>query len=410
MNADDERRDLGDDSYVNDRDQHKPDHTEPDAETPSAVGRVRGVIANNPIRTLLAAIVIGALICGGIAIGFGAVNDSGNLGTTGIGEGNGPEQNALTESTAGDCLDWPAGEPGQLAATACEEEHRFEVAGALDTSVLPGAEFGEEAAWPGPERFSAIRDEQCSVIVDRYLDGRFDPQGRFAAGLMYPSEAQWLKGARELRCGLELKPSIGVPDPAAPANPPNAQRSTQARFSGEVGAQDQSFQWVPGTCIGIDPETRRPAGPADGVDCATDHAFQTTGTVDLAQRFGDRLSGRPWPDGQTQNEYLGAICNGQAERFLGGKENLDATTLNVQSSILSEPSWLAGSRKVVCYLGLPDRGGFATLAGDAREGLLINGQEPEPQPQAPPGRALPTPVPLPEGVEPNPMEVPAPAG
>ncbi|SKZ94805.1 Uncharacterised protein [Mycobacteroides abscessus subsp. abscessus] len=65
---------------------------------------------------------------------------------------------------------------------------------------------------------------------------------------------------------------------------------------------------------------------------------------------------------------------------------------------------------MVCYIGLPDRGGFATLVGDARQTLLINGKLPAPPPQAPPGRVLPTPVPLPPGIQPNPEEVPAPAG
>ena len=168
--------------------------------------------------------------------------------------------------------------------------------------------------------------------------------------------------------------------------------------------------WPEGTCIGIDPEDRSPTGFP--VNCAEPHAFQTTGIVDLAVRFGDRMSDKPWPPTGAQNSYLESICPKQAERFAGGADKLDQTTLNVQWSVLSEPSWLAGSRKVVCYLGLPDkRGGFATLVGDAKEGtLLINGKAPVPPPAAPPGRALPTPVPLPPGIAPNPAEVPAPAG
>ena len=72
----------------------------------------------------------------------------------------------------------------------------------------------------------------------------------------------------------------------------------------------------------------------------------------------------------------------EAVRLNGGKAKLEATTLNTQWSVILEPSWLAGSRTAVCYLGLPDQGGFATLVGDARETLLINGKLPVPPPQA----------------------------
>ncbi|WP_420841309.1 septum formation family protein [Gordonia jacobaea] len=355
---------------------------------------VSGVLAANPMRVVLAAIVIGAIVAGGIAFALGSFTDNGNVGSTDIGENERLTQNAFTRSVAGDCLDWPDGQPGQPSKVACDQLHRFEVAGPLNTALLPGSEFGDSAAWPGAERFAAIRDEQCPVIVDDYLQGKLDPQGRFSVGMMYPSQAQWDKGARELRCGLQQTGKGGQPDQVA----------------GRVIDNDQSFSWPPGTCIGIDQQTRRPTVPATVVGCSEPHAFQTTGIVDLSARFGNRTSGKPWPQIDDQNKFLAGICPAQAQRFLGGKEKLDATTLNTQWSVISEPSWLAGSRKVVCYIGLPDRGGFATLVGDARQTLLINGKLPAPPPQAPPGRVLPTPVPLPPGIQPNPEEVPAPAG
>ncbi|NED68844.1 hypothetical protein G3I15_48785, partial [Streptomyces sp. SID10244] len=75
---------------------------------------------------------------------------------------------------------------------------------------------------------------------------------------------------------------------------------------------------------GIDRATKKPTGTT--VNCTEAHAFQTTGTVSLAPRFGDRLSGKPWPAAQEQNDYLQSICPVQANRFLGGKNKLDATT------------------------------------------------------------------------------------
>lgn len=348
-------------------------------------------ILGNPLRVVLIAAVIGALVAGGIALALGITDDAGSVGGTDIGENERLAENAFTQSVAGDCLDWAEGAPGEPTKVGCDVAHRFEVAGPLDTAVLPGSEFGESATWPGVERFAAIRDEQCPVIVDNYLAGRLDPQGRFSVGMMYPSEVQWGKGARELRCGLQETAADGTPQ----------------QFTGKVADQDQSFQWPAGTCIGIDARTKKPTVP---VNCTEPHAFQTTGVVDLAARFGDRNSGKPWPNAQTQNTFLQSICPVQAERFLGGAAKLEATTLNVQWSVVSEPSWLAGSRKAVCYLGLPDGNGFATLVGDARSTLLINGKLPVPPPAAPPGRQLPTAVPLPEGIAPNPEEVPAPSG
>ncbi|GAB92238.1 septum formation family protein [Gordonia rhizosphera] len=359
---------------------------------PTDGGGWRQSLLAHPMRLVLSAVVIGAIVAGAIALATGVFNDSGSVGTTEIGENERLAENAFTQSVTGDCLDWAAGDPGNPTKVACTAQHRFEVAGPLDTGLLPGSEFGESATWPGAERFTAIRDEQCPVIVEGYLTGGLDPQGRFSIGMMYPSQVQWDKGARELRCGLQQTGPDGSPD----------------QVVGRVADQDQSFHWSAGTCIGIDPATKKPTGFA--VNCTEPHAFQTTGTVDLSHKFGDRASGQPWPAVAAQNDYLKSICPVQAQRFMGGKEKLDATTLNVQWSVLSEPSWLAGSRTVVCYLGLPDGGGFATLVGDARSTLLINGKLPVPPPAAPPGRALPTPVPLPPGIAPNPAEVPAPAG
>ena len=60
-------------------------------------------------------------------------------------------------------------------------------------------------------------------------------------------------------------------------------------------------------------------------------------------------------------------------------------------------------------MGLPFKGGFATLVGDARAQLLINGKiptrrQPHRRPRAPDtGADAP-------GIAPNPAEVPAPAG
>ncbi|GED96291.1 septum formation family protein [Gordonia crocea] len=362
-----------------------------DDAAPSRFAHWRTALVTHPLRVVLAAGVVGTVAIATTAYASDLISDSGRFGGTKIGVGERVAEDAFTQSAPGDCLQWDEGKPGSPRKVACTEPHRFEVAAAVDGRILPGGEFSADAAWPGAERFAVIRSEQCPVLVTNYLDGRFDPQGRFVASLVYPSEAQWERGQRELRCGL-IQQGLG---------------GTEMEFTGRVADLDQSQQWAPGTCIGINPQTRQPTYP---VSCAEPHAFQTTGVIDMSSRFGARTSGKPWPGVEAQNKFLTPICPVQAHRFMGGKQKFDKTTLNIQWSTVSEIGWLAGSRKAVCYMGLPHKGGFATLVGDARSQLLINGKIPTPPPAAPPGRALPTPVPLPPGLAPNPAEVPAPAG
>ncbi|WFN92973.1 septum formation family protein [Gordonia sihwensis] len=355
----------------------------------------RNRMPKNSLRLVLGAVLVGALAAGGVMLGTGVFDDVGDVGSSVIGEGSPAQENDFTRSEAGDCLTWSADTPGEPSAVACESPHRFEVAGVLDTSAFPSSEFSSEAPWPGPERFAAIRDESCGVIVDRYLGGGLDPQGRLSPGLMFPSKVEWERGVRSLRCGIE-QPGAG---------------GGQEEFTGRVRDVDQSFAWPDGTCIGIDKTTRKATSSV--VNCAEPHAFQVTGTVDLSQRFGGRNSGKPWPSVADQNDYLKTICPTQTNRFFGGAQKFKATTLNVQWSVISEVSWLTGSRRVVCYAALPDRGGFATLVGDARGGpdtLLINGGSPKPVDVGPPGRSVGEPVPLPPGYTPNDAQLPAPAG
>lgn len=344
------------------------------------------------LAAVLVAVLIGALVAGTVIYTRGGFSEAGGLGETVIGEGGSYAETDFTRSAPGDCLTWNDDAAETPTKVPCTEPHRFEVAGTVNTAQFPGSEFGLDAPAPTPERYAELRDEHCGVIVERYLGGGLDPQGRFAVGLMFPSKAQWDRGARVLRCGIEQPGPGGV----------------HQEFAGRVADSDQSFAWPDGTCIGIDDATRKPT--AEPVNCAEPHAFQTTGVVDLSQRFGARDSGRPWPSVADQNQYLQTICPNRTNRFFGGVQKFRATTLNVQWSVISEVSWNTGSRRVVCYVALPDRGGFAKLVGDAREQVLINGKIPTPPAQGPPGRALPTPVPLPPGYSPNDQEVPAPAG
>ncbi|SIS21316.1 septum formation family protein [Williamsia sterculiae] len=350
---------------------------------------LRQRILAHPVRVILAAVVVGAIVFGAVAVATGLFDHRGNVDETGIGgDERGPAPNAFNRSVPGDCLNWPAGDPGKPAKVDCAAQHYFEVAGVLDTGVYPGSQFSSTAPWPGAQFFSQFRDQQCPPVVNGYLGGKYDPNGRFSVGLMYPSQAQWQEGERSLRCGLQV---VGPGD-------------TLAQFLGRVAGQDQSLQWPVGTCVGIDKASRQPTAPAS---CAEPHAFQVTGLVNLGKKFGPA----PAPSRAQQNEYLTTTCPTITEGYLGGRKKFTATTLNVQWSTIEATGWTAGSRTAVCYIGLPAKdGGFATLVGDARQSLLIDGKVPQPAPEAPPGRVNPTPVPLPSGIQPNPEEIPAPVG
>ncbi|MBT0567619.1 septum formation family protein [Williamsia sp. CHRR-6] len=384
------------------RDQTQPDQTGPDQTQPAPTGPDAGAavgrpdrwhrVRAHPLRTVLGAVVIGALICGGIVVASGGFSDSGQVSKTAIGaDDRGPAKNDFNQSVPGDCLTWPPDDPGKPSKIGCGGQHYFEVAHDLDPRLLPPVEFDAKAAWPTRERFIAIKDQFCPAPVTAYLGGRYDPKGRFSIGLLYPSRIQWDAGERAMRCGLQLSDARGRLQP----------------FLGRVADLDQALQWPVGTCVGIDLTTRQ---PTDTVACAEQHAFQVTGLVRLGVKFGAPASGRPWPPERDQNAFLATTCPTITNSYFGGQPNFAKTTLNVQWSTISQAGWAAGSRTVVCFVALPDGPGFATLTGDAKGDLLINGRKPVPPPAEPPGRLLPTPVPLAPGLQPNPTEVPAPEG
>ncbi|KQR99421.1 hypothetical protein ASG12_00870 [Williamsia sp. Leaf354] len=356
-----------------------------------AAGRTRWLTAH-PMRTVLGAVVLGALAAAAIVAAIGGFSDAGSIDQTAIGaEARGPQANAFNRSTPGTCLTWPQNDPSRPSAIGCGGSHYFEVAGVVDLTAAAANTFGDTAPWPSREQFVALREQYCPNEVNSYLNGRFDPNGRFSVGMLYPSQRQWNDGERTLRCGIQSADSTGRLQP----------------FLGRVADLDQAPQWPIGTCIGINQQSRQPTDP---VNCAEQHAFQVTGLVGLAEQFGAPGAGKPWPDIATQNRFLSGVCPKMTTGFFGTQKALTDTTLNVQWSTISQVSWLSGSRTAVCYVGLPDRGGFATLVGDGKPNLLINGKVPVPPPVEPPGRLNPTPVPLPQGISPNPTEVPAPEG
>ncbi len=273
----------------------------------------------------------------------------------------------------GTCLQWtPTDDPEtdrqDLAQVSCAEPHRFEVAKDVDMSAYPGIEFAPGSAYPGAMRFSQLRDEHCIDSVVDYLGTKFDPNGKFSVGLMFPSQTGWATGERTLRCGVQQSSNTGVPQ----------------EMTGSVLDQDQSSVWDVGTCIGINQNV-----PSDPVECSQPHAFEAASVIDLQQQFQVGI-----PNEADQDAYLEPTCTDAVNAYLGSDTALRDKTLTLFWSTIDVTSWLAGSRQVTCSIGKElDEGGFATITGSATGDILINGQPPVPPPAAPDGRALPTPLP-----------------
>lgn len=272
-----------------------------------------------------------------------------------------PAAPSFPDAKPGDCLNWPDNSPDKATVVDCAQDHRFEVADAVDMRTYPGSEYGPDAPPPSPARIQQISVEQCEPAVERYLGSRYDPNSRFSISLLWAGDNAWTKSdERRMLCGLQL------PGPA----------NQQVVFQGRVADLDQSKIWPPGTCLGIDPATNQPTDAP--VDCSAPHAMEVTGAVNLAENFPDGLP--PEPD---QDAFIKETCTALTDAYLAPVQLRD-TTLTLIYSTVSLPSWSAGSRQVSCSIGATlGNGGWATLLNSAKGPLLINGQPPIPPPAIP---------------------------
>lgn len=279
----------------------------------------------------------------------------------------------------GDCLTWPDNAMDAATIVDCKDDHRFEVAQAVDMRAFPGAEFGPDADPPAPARIQQITLEQCEPGVERYLGPKYDPNSRFSISLLWAGDKAWKNGGeRRLLCGLQLQ---------GPGN-------QQLIFKGRVADLDQSKVWPTGTCLGIDPATNQPNDAP--VDCAAPHAMEVTGTVNLGERFPEGL-----PVDADQDAFIKEVCTSLTDAYLAPVKLRD-TTLTLIYNTVSLPSWAAGSRQISCNIGATlGNGGWATLINTAKGPLLVNGQPPVPPPPIPEERLnLPVP-PLPGNTPPG---------
>jgi hypothetical protein len=255
-----------------------------------------------------------------------------------------------THASSGDCLTWPSGEPDRPAAVDCRGDHRFEVADAIEIDTL--ADGTDPAA-----HLDRVFRDACPAAVNRYLGSRFDPEGKFGVGMVWSPSGPQPQSGGLLLCGLQLS------HPGA-----------SSTFQGRVRDLDQSAIWPAGTCLGILDGTVTDTP----VDCASAHAMEVSGVVNLADVF----TGPP-PATTAQDDVVRDGCAATTEAYLS-PDSAAATSLTVRYTPISAASWAAGSRQVACRLGAPEPGGrWATLLGSAKTGLLVDGQPAAPAPAPP---------------------------
>jgi len=331
-------------------------------------------------RALLLTALGGLLIAGlitALPVGSGGTGLAAYLEPA-VGASGKPNAN-FAKATAGDCLNWPDKTPDAATIVSCADDHRFEVAEAIDMSTFPGSEYGPNAAPPSPTRIQQISAEQCQVAVQHYLGAKYDPNSRYTVSMLWSGDKAWKQsGERRMLCGLQL------PGPD----------NQQLAFKGKVADVDQSKVWPTGTCLGIDPTTNQPTDIP--VDCAAAHAMEVTGTVNLAEKFPG-----PLPSEADQDAFIKDSCNKMTDAYLAPVA-LRSTTLTLIYSTISLPSWSAGSHQVACSIGATlGNGGWAALLNSAKGPLMINGMPPVPPPDIPADRLNLPPIPMPDPSSPQ---------
>ncbi|KQB83372.1 septum formation family protein [Corynebacterium oculi] len=266
------------------------------------------------------------------------------------------EAQPFTAAQPGACLSWDVAEDGTVShfrEAPCEGDHRFEVSARQDLGTYPSSEFGDNAAPPDVTRQAQLRSELCHNPTLRYLDGRFDPSGRYSIASILPPAEAWAAGDRTMLCGLQSTNPAGTPEIT----------------HGTVSSQDQARVTQPGQCVSVNA-----ANSLGVVDCGEDHQLETTAVVNLLETFPEST-----PSVEDQDNHLQEVCTKAAEDYLGGPENLEKTTLQIYWGSIPAESWIGGSHSVNCSLiSAHGENGFNSLRGSATGEFTINGAPPAP--------------------------------
>jgi Septum formation len=290
-------------------------------------------------RALLAALLCAQLIAGVVTVAAGGPSVGGAI------EDDHTDA-VFRHAHAGSCLTWQPEPPQRPAFVQCSSPHLFEVVNSVQGD-------GDQ--------------ESCAVSGRRYLGPHYDPNGRFAYGLLRSVGSGSAKnGSGIALCGLQLPG-------------PNGQ---QLPFRGLVAEQDQSRIWPPGTCLGADMK-----GGQTGlvpVDCAEPHSVEAVGPIDLGEHFHDG----PPPSDAEQEAVLRPACLTMTTAYLAPK-TLSASDLTLSVRPIGPTSWSAGSHQVLCALASRTPG---PLTGSVKAPGGASASPAAPAVVAPRPVALPSPV------------------
>jgi hypothetical protein len=290
---------------------------------------------------LLAVLLIAA---GGLAVagysGRGPLRDSVGR-STGTGESGSRSSTprptpAPLRLSPGDCVTWGDGPDARLSprTVSCDQPHYLEITGNVRLDGLP-------ENYPVPGDWSTLVGERCQLSVDLYYGAKLDPEGKFAAGGLWPDEASWMAGDRQMWCGIEASRSDNSQDSGAfGLNSPSV-------VTGTAKGKDQYRSYNAGECLsGSNPEP---------VPCTQPHETEVVGETTLA----DRATVPAVADRAAWQALVGTNCTNLARTYLGKtvRPPLEASWLAITAA-----SWQAGKRNVTCVVGTTSASGWTTVS------------------------------------------------
>ena len=257
----------------------------------------------------------------------------------------------FANAKTGDCLNWPDNAMETATIVDCTDDHRFEVAEAVDMRAFPGASSARcrpavAGAYPA-DHLRAVRAGGRALPRAKY-----DPNSRFSISMLWAGDKAWKHaGERRLLCGLQL---------------PRAPNNQQLVFKGKVADVDQSRCGPRAACLASThhQSAQRRAGRLLGAACHGSHR----------EREPRREVPGGLPVDADQDAFIREVCNSLTDACLAPVKLRD-TTLTLIYNTVSLPSWTAGGRQISCNIGATlGNGGWATLINTAKGPLLVNGR------------------------------------
>lgn len=235
---------------------------------------------------------------------------------------------ALSDRTSavGECVRWDqetATKTREVQTVSCEATHLFEM---LGMTLVP--EPWTNGPYPPVPELDRMIEAACRGLADQYLRRPVDPHGFVNFRAIHPLEQGWLKGDRELACGL-VRGVIDRSDAMALTN------NLELETVGSIRTSDQRFPWKVGDCLTKEFRTFR-------VPCDEPHTYEFVG-------WGEFPTQSAPPDGN--DPVYSKTCAALANTY----QPETAPSIVVLGQTVSPESWADGALSFGCYLGSADK-------------------------------------------------------